>query len=128
MMLRRKTPLRSRTPLRRKTHWEYQRKPLRKHGVIKQQRMQRYRAHLNSRYWATLRALAGQRDGLVCQDCGRTVPKRGWHLAHRTYKRFGHEWLSDVYVSCRDCNLKERASRAWYLGALFSPSTGGYYQ
>jgi len=43
------------------------------------------------------------------------------HAAHVTNKRFGEEHLSDVKCSCADCNMAERQSRAWAVGALLFP-------
>ena len=115
-----RTPLKTHKRLERKTKWEYERKPMRKRGETKRKKVKRYNAHMKSKYIADLKVIIWERDKGICQDCQQPAPKKGWHAAHTTYVRFGHELPEDLKVNCRECNTKERASRAWYLGPIQS--------
>lgn len=94
----------------------------------------KYKAHLRSAYWQTVRALIWQRCGTkvtdqfedgetkaslwhFCERCSKLMKSmREMHGAHRTYARFGAEHLTDVDAACRECNMAERASQNWYKG------------
>lgn len=80
-------------------------------------RRRTYQAHLHSAYWQTVRALIWQRSGGSCERCRTKLRSIGsMHGAHQTYRRFGHEWLSDVEASCFGCNNGERAQQNWFKG------------
>lgn len=48
------------------------------------------------RYWASKLAKKA-----CCAGCGATSKL---NLHHRTYKRIGEEWLTDLILACRDCH------------------------
>jgi 5-methylcytosine-specific restriction endonuclease McrA len=63
----------------------------------------RYHAHLASDAWRALRRKVIEREGNLCQGC-RESP--GHEVHHVTYKRLGHELLTDLVLFCRACHAR----------------------
>ena len=57
--------------------------------------------HPDLSHWEKIRTLAIERD----QSCVMCMQVHDLECHHRTYERFGHELLSDVYMLCKDCHL-----------------------
>lgn len=61
-----------------------------------------YRAYLQGDHWADVRKrFWASKLPKTCGGCGAS---RGLHLHHRTYKRIGAEWLTDLILVCGDCH------------------------
>jgi hypothetical protein len=60
-----------------------------------------YQEYLASDHWADVRVrYAKSRMLKRCYVCDASQ----YQLHHRTYKRLGHEWLTDFIPLCRDCH------------------------
>lgn len=57
--------------------------------------------HPNPQHWHNIRKAALERDGYRCVTCNST---EGLNCHHRTYERWGREWLEDVSTLCRECH------------------------
>lgn len=77
-----------------------------------------YAAYLSSPHWQDVRKryyASGLYRG-CCHGCGATnVPLE---IHHRTYKRFGKEWLMDLMPLCRGCHqashdMERRGYQLW---------------
>ncbi len=77
-----------------------------------------YAAYLSSAHWQDVRRRF-YASGLYlgcCHGCGlRNVPLE---IHHRTYKRFGKEYLRDLMALCRDChqsahNVERKGVQLW---------------
>jgi len=64
-------------------------------------RRERYKIYLGSEGWATLAAAVRTRCGGICERC--KVHKM-MDVHHRTYRRLGHEFPSDLIGLCRSCH------------------------
>lgn len=60
--------------------------------------------HPNPQHWYELLWQAKERDLFACVGCGRHERFCTLDVHHRTYLRWGHELLSDVYTYCRPCH------------------------
>jgi DNA-binding transcriptional ArsR family regulator len=60
-----------------------------------------YLEYLGSPEWAVLRRAVLRRDGYACRVCNS---KAQLDAHHRTYQRFGHEYLADLTTLCRPCH------------------------
>lgn len=63
-----------------------------------------YRAYIDSDAWLLMRERKFRQVGRRCQKCGYGPYPLQVH--HQTYKRLGHEWLSDLQVLCIPCHEK----------------------
>ena len=68
-----------------------------------------YEAYLDSDGWRRLRAKVIERAGGPiegkCERCEREVEEFGhFEVHHRTYRRLGHEWMSDLEALCPACH------------------------
>lgn len=61
-----------------------------------------YRQYLRSEHWADVRRRFWASN--LPKTCGGCGAGRGLHLHHRTYKRIGAEWLTDLILVCADCH------------------------
>lgn len=64
--------------------------------------------HPNPQHWYDIRAQALARDGhrcVMCNDSGCL------NVHHRTYERWGCEWLEDVTTLCSSCHLHFHGGR-----------------
>lgn len=94
-----------RRPLRPSIKPLVRRTPLKRLNVErKRKRVQAYARHLRSAQFRTLRLQAFERDGYRCQTCHRMYPIRELRADHVTYRRFGHELLSDLTTKCVRCH------------------------
>lgn len=93
----------------------------------RRQHSARYKAHLASPQWATIRKAALERANYRCAFCGQTQDKlfaRGRHLEvhHSTYENLGSERPEDLTVLCAGrggCHAaadrqRRAANRRWY--------------
>jgi hypothetical protein len=60
-----------------------------------------YEAYLNGKEWELLRILVLQRDKNKCRLCSR---RDCLEVHHLTYKRIGHERMSDLVTLCDRCH------------------------
>jgi hypothetical protein len=60
-----------------------------------------YKDYLRTDHWQEVRHTALERAEGRCQVCNS---KERLHTHHRTYKRRGEEWPTDVIVLCADCH------------------------
>jgi 5-methylcytosine-specific restriction endonuclease McrA len=94
-----------RRPLRPSIKPIVRRTPLKRLNVErKRKRVKGYVAHLRSRYFRRLRMDCFVRDRFTCQTCGRTKPPEQLRADHLTYRRFGHELVSDLTTKCVTCH------------------------
>jgi 5-methylcytosine-specific restriction endonuclease McrA len=68
-----------------------------------------YSEYLLTSEWDETRKRALKRAGYRCQTCNQANCKL--HVHHRTYKRLGEEWNSDLIVLCGDCHELFHQSR-----------------
>jgi len=61
-----------------------------------------YYQYLKTEPWQSLRRAALLRFGNKCAQC---KTKEFLQVHHLTYKRVGHEELTDLVVLCRDCHF-----------------------
>ena len=61
--------------------------------------------------WQKVRKVIYDRDGGVCQKCGKEVPLWDYHVDHIIpISKGGDEWeLTNLELSCPTCNLKKGA-------------------
>lgn len=70
---------------------------------------QEYIDYLQSPEWDVKRRKRLRLDNYTCQGCGaRDVPL---DVDHITYKRFGHERMSDLQSLCRPCHERKHGKR-----------------
>ena len=62
-----------------------------------------YNQYLNGKKWRAKRLQVAKRAKFTCEKCLKVV-KKGFHIHHLTYKRFGNEKLSDLVFLCKDCH------------------------
>lgn len=70
--------------------------------------------YLSSKHWQQLRTAVFTKYGGECQKCHSTIPLEKAHIHHITYKRMGHENMTDLILYCSNChtnvhNAKRRA-------------------
>jgi 5-methylcytosine-specific restriction endonuclease McrA len=70
-------------------------------AAAREQRRERYLAHLKSSEWRALKARKLTEAGHRCQTCSRSG---SLDLHHNSYDRFGEELHSDVVILCRSCH------------------------
>ena len=63
-----------------------------------------YVRYMQSPEWRALAARVMARDHHRCWVCGS---RRNLQVHHRTYRRFGHERLSDLVTLCERCHWVE---------------------
>lgn len=68
-----------------------------------------YSYYMRSPQWMAKRLRVIRRAGYRCQRCKRSGLPLEVH--HRTYARFGWEWLSDLQALCHGCHRKAGAER-----------------
>jgi 5-methylcytosine-specific restriction endonuclease McrA len=61
-----------------------------------------YDQYINSAQWRNISALMKKIAGNKCAHCRRSSSKLEVH--HLTYKRFGHERMTDLVVLCESCH------------------------
>lgn len=59
-----------------------------------------YQRYLLSPQWAARRRATLERDGYRCRWCGAQAE----HVHHLSYRRMGHELLSDLISLCSSCH------------------------
>lgn len=69
-----------------------------------------YSEYINSPEWRAKRLEVADRANYKCERCGKPV-YCGYHIHHKTYKRFGDENLSDLAFLCPDCHKKLHEKR-----------------
>lgn len=59
--------------------------------------------------WQRVRQVIYVRDGGVCMNCGKEVPKNDFHVDHiKAIVNGGAEWdLNNLELSCPTCNLRK---------------------
>ncbi len=62
----------------------------------------RYSALIHSARWKRLRDRKLRDAGYRCEKCGKCTAMLEIH--HLTYRRLGHEWLTDLIVLCQTCH------------------------
>ena len=72
----------------------------------------RYVAALRSPWWRCLRWLAPRVQLGLCGRCRRQLRRGVWQLHHKSYKRLGREWLTDVVALCTLCHAHADLERA----------------
>ncbi len=73
-----------------------------------------YTGYLKSAAWRAKRAQAIFRDGGQCQafkNNRRCGSRYKLEVHHKTYQRFGREWLSDLVCLCGDCHKAIHAAQ-----------------
>jgi 5-methylcytosine-specific restriction endonuclease McrA len=67
----------------------------------------------NSVFWKHLRQRVRQRDGGICQVCGKSDSRRVDHVKPREEGGADHEW--NLRTLCDDCDAKRHAEKghAW---------------
>lgn len=73
-----------------------------------------YRGYLKSKVWRSKRAQVVFRDGGQCQalrNGQRCGSRYRLEVHHKTYERFGREWLSDLVCLCEDCHKAIHAAQ-----------------
>ncbi len=67
----------------------------------RQQNAERYRKHMKSEKWTTIKAEFFESVGKMCEICGTT---KGLVVHHRSYANVGSEGKDDLTVLCHDCH------------------------
>lgn len=80
--------------------------PRRRHHVA---RSDAYRVRMGTIQWKAERALALERDGYRCTNCGSEAQLV---VHHDNYDHQGDEWPEDLRVLCWNCHDKEHERRA----------------
>lgn len=62
-----------------------------------------YNDYLQTKHWKSLREKVIQQYGGECQRCHDIVGESG-NVHHKTYKRIGHERISDLTLYCSKCH------------------------
>lgn len=88
----------------RNLHGSRSRKP--KHSHSTPINPAKYRKHLKSDYWCSVRADVLTRDKNTCQHCGS---RRNLQIHHLTYEHVYQEkeYLQDLLTLCEDCHKTE---------------------
>lgn len=63
-----------------------------------------YGMYLRSKEWRDLRRKKLEQENYTCQVCKIQYEDKDLQVHHRTYKRVGHEKLSDLEVRCDRCH------------------------
>jgi|APGre2960657404_1045060.scaffolds.fasta_scaffold07124_1 5-methylcytosine-specific restriction endonuclease McrA len=75
-----------------------------------------YREYLSSKRWRAKRRKALDHYGCVCSRCGSDELLQ---VHHKTYKRLGHELMSDLEILCRNCHMAEHQhEKPWIKDSL----------
>ncbi len=61
-----------------------------------------YGKYLKTTHWIEIRATILERDCYKCRLCGEKYDIL--HVHHNTYKRLGHENLTDLITLCQKCH------------------------
>lgn len=64
---------------------------------------ERYEAYLKTPEWGAKRKQKAEEQNYTCERCGERILK-GFHIHHKTYKRFGREPLKDLQFLCEYCH------------------------
>src|SRR5262245_34921947 len=59
--------------------------------------------HHNPEHWQWVRLQAFKRDGFRCRMCNGQDDLQGHH---RTYDRWGKEWVTDITTVCKRCHQR----------------------
>lgn len=62
-----------------------------------------YTEYLQSSQWQTKRKQKAEEQNYTCQICHKRIDK-GFHIHHKTYRRFKKERLTDLMFLCEDCH------------------------
>lgn len=81
----------------------------------RKQRQREYRDYLRSEHWQRTRAQVLERAEGFCEDCGL---RGNLDVHHLTYKRKGHERLSDLRAICRCCHTERHQGKRTALDVL----------
>ena len=77
---------------------------------VGQQNAERYRKHMKSEKWATIKAETFESVGRMCEICGAT---KGLVVHHRSYANIGHEGQDDLTVLCHACHHSFHEKQKW---------------
>lgn len=75
-----------------------------------------YYEYMSSKRWRVKRRQALDHYGCTCGRCGSDELLQ---VHHKTYKRLGHELMSDLEILCRDCHMAEHQhEKPWIKDSL----------
>jgi 5-methylcytosine-specific restriction endonuclease McrA len=86
-----------------------------------------YESYIQSKDWRKVRErYFNSNMPQVCFACSKTK-QPGFHLHHKTYKRLGAEYLTDLMLLCPDCHTKihkihrnkKTKNALWYVSTKF---------
>lgn len=72
--------------------------------------VQTYDKYLKTNHWKSLRKTIAERDKYTCQLC-KGIFKSKFNIHHLTYKRIGHELLTDLIFYCEICHSIAHGSK-----------------
>lgn len=64
-----------------------------------------YLKYLQSNHWKKIRVIKAFKQKYMCERCGKKLKNSyEYNIHHKTYKRIGHEWMSDLKLLCMECH------------------------
>lgn len=67
--------------------------------------------YLMTKHWKQLRAKVYEYYNGECQRCKSVIPVQLSNVHHRTYKRIGHENITDLILYCKNCHTKIHSNK-----------------